>query len=325
VTRLERVVRAIFLKDERLRPVIRCVVYIVLTIVCAGMIAAVGGEAAIAAGVSPSDLERDSSYPALLISEVGLCAAAVGVAISLRRVLDRRSVASLGLSLENRWPRLLLTGIALGAGMQAVIFAVDAALGYSHVNSFAAAGADALELAKYVPVFAAVAVAEEMLTRGYLFQNLWEEWGVAPAVVITSAIFAAGHLGNPNSHAQLILTVCGLLAYGVWASLSVLWTRSLWLVIGVHFAWNLFEGSVFGFPVSGVVLGAPAIAQSVAGPVWFTGGSFGPEAGASSLFALAAGLGALFWLYRAGAFGATPDCREAYALGSPAAGAQAKR
>jgi len=317
---MERVFRAIFLKDDRLRPVIRCVVYVVLTIVCAELLAAIGGLTALAAGVKPSDLEGDSSYPALLISEACLCAAAVGVAIAARRLLDRRSVASLGLSFQGRWPRLLLTGILIGAGMQAGIFAADAALGYSRVTAFAPASVDALELLKYVPVLAAVAVAEEMLTRGYLFQNLWEEWGAPAAVVISAAIFAAGHLDNPNSHEQLVLTVSGLLAYGVWAALSVMWTRSLWLVVGVHFAWNLFEGSVFGFPVSGVMFGTPAIAQTAAGPAWFTGGSFGPEAGASSLAALALGFGTLYWLHRAGAFADSPDTREAYAREPVAAG-----
>ncbi len=308
--RLDQMIRRIFLKDERLRPIIRCVIYIVATIVCAGSLAAL---VAVIAGFKPTDLASDSAYPALLISEASLCAAAVGVAIVQRRFLDRRSIASLGLTFRGPWARLLLIGILLGAGMQAFVFAIDAALGYSHVTALASASADAIELARYVPFLALVAVAEEMLARGYLFQNLWEEWGVVAAVIVTAALFAAGHLGNPNSHAELVLTVGGLLAYAVWACLSVVWTKSLWLVVGVHFAWNLFEGPVFGFPVSGIAFGTTAVAQSIAGPQWFTGGPFGPEAGASSLAALAAGLGMLYWLHRAGAFSNSPDVRESYA------------
>jgi hypothetical protein len=40
----------------------------------------------------------------------------------------------------------------------------------------------------------------------------------------------------------------------------------------------------------------------VNGPEWFTGGSFGPEAGASSLIALAIGIAVLLWMHRRGAF-----------------------
>jgi uncharacterized protein len=311
--RLDELARRIFLKDDRLRPIIRCIIYIVATGVCAEGLAAVVGLVAVLAGVKPADLTNDSAYAALFISEACLCAAAVGVAVAARRFLDRRSVASLGFTFRGPWARLLLVGFLLGAGMQAVIFAIDAALGYSRVTALASAGTDLIEFGKYVPLLILVAVAEEMLARGYLFQNLWEEWGVVAAAIVTSALFAVSHLGNPNSHAQLVLTVVGLLAYAVWACLSVVWTKSLWLVVGVHFAWNLFEGPVFGFPVSGLAFGTTAVAQSIGGPEWFTGGSFGPEAGASALAALAAGLAILYWMYRAGTFSDSPDVSEPYA------------
>ena len=49
--------------------------------------------------------------------------------------------------------------------------------------------------------------------------------------------------------------------------------------IGFHIAWNLFEGLVFGFPVSGVDMGTSLIALQVKGPELWTGGPFGPETG----------------------------------------------
>jgi hypothetical protein len=46
----------------------------------------------------------------------------------------------------------------------------------------------------------------------------------------------------------------------------------------MHWAWNLFEGPVYGTPVSGVDL--PHLFNAdVHGPVIWTGGAFGPEAG----------------------------------------------
>ena len=54
--------------------------------------------------------------------------------------------------------------------------------------------------------------------------------------------------------------------------------------LGVHFAWNAVQGLVLGFPVSG--LNPPGLLQQAAtGPVWLTGGSYGPEAGLVGLCA----------------------------------------
>jgi membrane protease YdiL (CAAX protease family) len=310
---LDQLARSIFLKDGRLRPILRALTYLAASF--AGTIIVYVFAAAILGIGLTRPAGANFSIRGLYAFEISVCLASVGAALLLRRYLDRRSVASLGLAPRGPWLRLLSIGVLLGAGMQCLVFAIDELLGYSHVTAMATVGQDAAELARYAPLFILVAIGEETSTRGYLFQNLWEEWGVAAAIVLTSIFFAYLHLGNPNSHADVVLTVAGLLAYAVWACLSVLWTKSLWLAIGVHFAWNLFEGPVLGFPVSGIDTGTTMIAQQIAGPRWFTGGPFGPEAGASSIIALAAGLALLYFLHRRGAFSHAFDAREAYARG----------
>lgn len=305
--------RRIFLKDERLRPFFRTLLYIVATVFCAASLVELA--TVVMGTASPAPLaDKEPAYSFLLISEICLCTAVVGVAVLFRLFLDRRSIASLGLGFGGRWGRLLLIGALFGAGMQCLVFAIDELLGYAHVTAFATAGVDLMLIAKFVPLFALVAVAEEMSTRGYILQNLWEEWGVITAVILSSALFAVIHLGNPNSHANLALTLGGLLAYALWACLSLLWTRSLWLAVGVHMSWNLFEGPILGFPVSGLTFDATAVHQTIAGPDWFTGGPFGPESGAGSLVALAVGLALLYWLYRRGIFAGAPNGRESYAM-----------
>ena len=129
---------------------------------------------------------------------------------------------------------------------------------------------------------------------------LWPEVidAVAPLPVL-----AAGGIGSGRQMAAAM--VMG--AAGVW-------TGSLWLALGTHAAWNLFEGPVYGLPVSGLALSpAPVITLSISGPSWLTGANFGPEAGLSSLLALAIGALVLRALKLRGVFSAQADTREAYA------------
>ena len=62
-------------------------------------------------------------------------------------------------------------------------------------------------------------------------------------------------------------------------------TGRLWVPIGVHAAWNLAQGYLFGAAVSGGNLGGPiAVSTARAGaPTWLTGGTFGPEASLPAL------------------------------------------
>jgi hypothetical protein len=87
----------------------------------------------------------------------------------------------------------------------------------------------------------------------------------------------------------------GLSLSGVFFAYCTLWSRGLWLPIGLHIGWNFFESTVFGFSVSGYDnFSFLQINQS--GPESMTGGSFGPEAGLILLPALALGA-SLVYLY----------------------------
>jgi membrane protease YdiL (CAAX protease family) len=65
---------------------------------------------------------------------------------------------------------------------------------------------------------------------------------------------------------------------GLFLAFGYLRTHQLWLPIGLHIGWNFFEGTVFGFPVSGLGY-FRLIEQTSLGPEIATGGAFGPEAG----------------------------------------------
>jgi membrane protease YdiL (CAAX protease family) len=284
----------IFVKDGRMRPVLRVLVYLT-------MVVALGSLVALAS-------------TRLWASEALFAIVVVGCAVFLRVVLDRRSVASLGLSFRTRWARLFFLGVALGAGMQLFAFAVELALGASHVTGFGSLKLGGGALASWAALFVVAALAEEYPLRGYILQNLWEEAGFWPAAIATSVFFAFLHFHNPHFGEHPWIAACIIAVDGIWASLGVLWTRSLWLSWGAHFAWNLFEGPVLGTPVSGIDTGFSLVTQRVTGPSVLTGSTFGPEAGLIGLLAELVGLAALYALYRFGAFSSLPDTREEYAV-----------
>ena len=130
---------------------------------------------------------------------------------------------------------------------------------------------------------------------GYWLQNLAEGLNPAWAVLISSALFALGHLLNPNVSWNAIL---GLVFAGIFLAYGYLRTRQLWLPIGLHIGWNFFEGTVFGFQVSGLTEMPQMIRQVVQGPELITGGLFGPEAGLVVLPAMALGVLLIFGFSR---------------------------
>ncbi|MEV1078535.1 CPBP family intramembrane glutamic endopeptidase [Streptomyces sp. NPDC050211] len=124
-----------------------------------------------------------------------------------------------------------------------------------------------------VAVQIGAAVTEELLFRGLALQALEQLWGSRAAIVITSLFFGVAHLGAPGASAWSGLAIA--LEAGVLLGAAFLWRRSIWFVVGLHFAWNTTE-ELLGIPVSGH---APEglFTVDVHGSALLTGGSFGLE------------------------------------------------
>jgi membrane protease YdiL (CAAX protease family) len=119
-------------------------------------------------------------------------------------------------------------------------------------------------------------VAEEILFRGVVLPLFHKKYRASLAVLFTALIFGAVHFANNSSIAEVIgvFVAAGLLLNGVWFL-----TKNIWICIGAHFAWNFFEGGIFGMNVSGVQMnGGGLLRAEMLGSDLLTGGVNGPEA-----------------------------------------------
>jgi membrane protease YdiL (CAAX protease family) len=208
--------------------------------------------------------------------------------------LRRQPLPAVGLRLDAKWLRLVLYGTAFGSIQMLAVTALIYAAGGVAFSLDPAHGLPALAYGAWVFVW--VAVLEELLFRGFVFQRLVEGIGATTALLLMAALFAIAHWGNPGMQGTTefwasIDTALG----GILLGLAYLRTGSLALPIGIHFGWNWIQGSLLGFDVSGLQQAGWLLPQLLDKPQWLSGGAFGPEA---SVFAVVVDVIAVLLLWR---------------------------
>jgi uncharacterized protein len=207
------------------------------------------------------------------------------------RLIERRAVVELAVADA---PRSSALGIITGA----VLFCASMLL-MKLLGAWDYTGTAPLSALVYPFVGSFIAgIMEETLVRGLLFRILEESVGSWIALAISAVIFGLLHAFNPG--ASVVSTVAIALEAGVLLAAAYMYTRSLWFVMGLHFAWNFTEGGVFATSVSG---GRPegVIGVHFSGSDALTGGGFGPEASLPAvLICLAAGIAFIILSVRAG-------------------------
>jgi len=214
-------------------------------------------------------------------------AAALSVGWWCGKYLEELPFRALGAWFTKNWLKDFGLGLILGAAslmLAAFIAFVFGGLSFQ-VNQTHGQSAILLTLGISLLVFILGAASEEVLFRGYMFQTLARANLAWLAILLTSLFFALAHTGNPA--ASFISTLNTILA-GVWFGIAYLKTRTLWLVFGLHLAWNWFQGAIFGMEVSGItsLTTAPLLQEIDAGPVWLTGADYGIEGGIACTAAL---------------------------------------
>lgn len=122
-------------------------------------------------------------------------------------------------------------------------------------------------------LFLNVSFTEELLVRGYVLKNLLSSFNKYIALVVSALLFALMHIANPELN---VIAFLNLFLAGVLLGLSYIYTKNLWFPIALHFSWNFFQGTLFGFNVSGLNFDSLIIQYRLENTIW-NGGGFGFE------------------------------------------------
>ena len=180
----------------------------------------------------------------------------------------------------------LLIGIAIGAGISALAFLIIWASGSAKFEG-ATPGYDYLGSVLVFGLHAAI--VEEFVYRWLLFRLSEEYLGTWFATLLSGVVFGAMHVSDPSS--DLLVGVAIGLEAGILLAVLYTLTRSLWVVCGLHFAWNMVQCPLLGLPDDGPFVGG-WLGAKLDGPAWLTGGEFGME---TSLIAIGLCLAVASW------------------------------
>jgi membrane protease YdiL (CAAX protease family) len=194
------------------------------------------------------------------------------------RFADKRPWATAGFTRREMLPQTML-GFAIGAAMITIGVGALALLGVYRITG----------VGPFAPVlpsvlfYLSVGIFEETFFRGYIFQTLETRWGSGLALVVSGLLFGLTHLNNSVHGVSPLERLAGpafiCLEAGLPLGAAYLLTRRWWLPIGIHWAWDFFEGPIFGLHDSGSIDPHALLHSHVSGPFLVTGGPFGPEAG----------------------------------------------
>jgi membrane protease YdiL (CAAX protease family) len=212
--------------------------------------------------------------PNIIVPAAGILGSLIVIVVYrlLVRWTEKRTASEL---LVSRAPGFV-GGTVLGAGLFCAVYAVLGALG---VASYKGLGTtDGLALAFALSLLAGF--GEEMVFRGVVFRLFEEGFGTTVAVLISGALFGAMHSANPG--ATLASSAAIAVEAGILLAAAYALTRSLWVPIGLHFAWNFTEGGIFGASIYGHASNS-VLSVPLHGPDYLTGGAFGPEASVAAV------------------------------------------
>lgn len=239
-------------------------------------------------------------FPTIIIAQkesvdvsVSIQAILIIIVTIICQLLRKRPITEITGNFNLSWTRQFFAGLATGAALMIFPAIILTLSGFANwqINDFTFS-----TIFSGLIIFVGVALAEETLFRGFVFQRLIESLGQWPAQLLTAGMFLLTHLNNPGmTGTTKIFASLNIFIASVMFGLAFIKTKSLALPMGIHFMANFMQGAILGFGVSGERGHSLFLANADKSPAWLSGGEFGLEASLPGLVTLTV---ITFLLYR---------------------------
>jgi membrane protease YdiL (CAAX protease family) len=189
------------------------------------------------------------------------------------------------------WGHRFFKGAYLGFLLMTMIFLIELASGFIHIEELTPGYRDAL--IGGIILQGIVAIGEELPFRGYILPDMAKRYGSWKAVFLSSAFFSVLHVPSiltlNLSKENIIIMLLTIAIAEILLALCYLYD-GLSMSIGFHFTWNFFQYHVYSLRQDfGGILKITSDNQLI------TGGSFGPEAGLLGLVVVILAFIVVFW------------------------------
>src|SRR5262249_29387304 len=132
-------------------------------------------------------------------------------------------------------------GLGLGVAMISVVLGTEYGAGWIEITGlkegFGPAAIVAVLSARFVH-FIATAVCEETAYRGYLLQNVADQYSLWVAALVTCLVLAMSHFPAIGFNWTLIGFVLSGIVVSYFLALMRLLSSGIWLGVGWHLGWD---------------------------------------------------------------------------------------
>ena len=213
----------------------------------------------------------------------------IGVIGFFRHFIDKENFQSIGFYPKG-FQQETMIGLILGFLIMAAGFV---SLILFHEIQWKGINPDPVSFVYSLCFFIFVGISEELFMRGYILNNLMKSMNRWSALLVSSVLFSLMHIFNADFS---WISFWNILLAGILLGLPYIYTKSLWLPVALHFSWNFFQGTIFGFNVSGHVTYSLINQTRTVDNLW-NGGAFGFEGSILSIVFQVIAIGGLWWYY----------------------------
>ncbi|MFS1512387.1 type II CAAX endopeptidase family protein [Chengkuizengella sp. SCS-71B] len=207
----------------------------------------------------------------------------ISAVILMYIIFEKKQKWSLGWK-QSDWGKQAFIGSIIGMILMTISFLIIWILGGITIDNININSDLWTQLTLAFLIFIITAVNEELFCRGYLHGLFKFHYGIWPAILVSSFIFAGLHMFN-SAVLDSPIPLINIFLAGVLLAVSREVSGGLWMPIGIHLTWNYFQGNIYGFEVSGNEVNS-LIENHTQGKEFINGGLFGAEGSIVATFVL---------------------------------------